>query len=526
MGDHACGLLKVLFPHLTQVLINSVARIGKSIRIAARCTAPAARCSGCGTVSSRVHSRYGRRLADTAVSGQETTIDLEVRRFFCDNTGCAKKTFAEQVDHLTFRYGRRTLTLQRVLQQVALALGGQAGERLTGRLAVPVSGPTLLRLIRGMDLPEVPELTVLGVDEFAFRRGRRFGAILIDMDSRRPVDVLPDHTADTFAEWLREHPHIGTVCRDRGGAFAEGAERGQPGIPQVADRWHLLHNLATGLEKTVTRHRPCLKVPEPEPAPAPVRERDEESLSAYERKIRERHHDVRTLFQQGLTISAISMRLGLDRKTVRRYAKVATAEELMRERPSRTSTLTPHKPYLARRWAEGCDNAQTLRDEIAARGYRGGRKSVRRFLNTLARHNGPRAVPPPPPAVADVVRWIIGRPENQSDGARRDLKDVCGRCPEIAEACRLARGFATILRRLDGHRLGEWLTQADESKVKEIRTFANGLRKDLAAVTAGLTLPLNSGAVEGNVTRIKLLKRQHYGRAGFDLLKRRILLAS
>ena len=237
MGDHASGLLKVLFPHLAQVVVDSVARIGKSIRIAARCTAPVALCSGCGTVSPRVHSRYGRRLADTAISGQETAIDLEVRRFFCDNADCAKKTFAEQVDQLTFRYGRRTVTLQCLLQQVALALGGQAGERLAERLATPVSGPTLLRLIRSMDVPEVPELTVLGVDEFAFRRGRRFGAILIDMASRRPVDVLPDHTADTFAVWLREHPHINTVCRDRGGAFAEGAERGQPGIPQVADRW-------------------------------------------------------------------------------------------------------------------------------------------------------------------------------------------------------------------------------------------------------------------------------------------------
>ncbi|MFI5987824.1 ISL3 family transposase [Streptomyces sp. NPDC051555] len=469
------------------------------------------------------HSRYGRRLADTAVAGQETAIDLQVRRFFCDSTDCARKTFAEQVDQLTFRYGRRTVILQRLLQQVALALGGQAGERLAERLATPVSGPTLLRLIRSMDIPEVPELTVLGVDEFAFRRGRRFGAILIDMDSHRPVDVLPDHTAETFANWLRRHPHIGTVCRDRGGAFAEGAERGQPGIPQVADRWHLLHNLATGLEKTVTRHRSCLKAPESEATPAPASTAGGES--AYERKIRERHHDVQTLFRQGLTIDAISARLGLDRKTVRRYARATTADSLIRERPSRSSALTPHKPYLARRWAEGCDNAQTLLAELTDRGYLGGRRSVRRFLNSLARHNGPRAVPPPPPAVADVVRWIIGRPENQSDQSRQDLKDVAGRCPEIAEACRLARGFATILRRRDGHLLADWLGQADESQVKEIRTFANGLRKDLSAVTAGLTLPLSSGAVEGNVTRIKLLKRQHYGRAGFDLLRRRILLA-
>ncbi|MFE3774543.1 ISL3 family transposase [Streptomyces sp. NPDC059122] len=524
MGDHAADLLKVLFPHLTQVVVNSVVRMGKSIRIAASCSAPTARCSGCSTVSSRVHSRYGRRLADIAVSGQETAIDLEVRRFFCDNTNCAKKTFAEQVEQLTFRYGRRTLTLQRVLQQVALALGGQAGERLAQRLRIPVSGPTLLRIIRSMDVPEVPELTALGVDEFAFRRGRRYGAILIDMSTHRPIDVLPDHTSDTFADWLRGHPHIGTVCRDRGGAFAEGAERGQPGIKQVADRWHLLHNLVTALEKAVTRHRSCLKVPEPEPEPAaPARAPSEET--PYERKIRERHRDVQSLFQRGVTISSISERLGLDRKTVRRYAQAASAESLMRERPGRSSPLTPHKPYLARRWAEGCDNAQILRAEIANRGYQGSRKTVRRFLNSLARHNGPRAAPPPPPAVADVVRWIISRPENQNDQARQELKDVCGRCPEIADACQLARGFATILRRRDGHRLGDWLIQADDCQIKEIRTFANGLRKDLAAVTAGLTLPLSSGAVEGNVTRIKLLKRQHYGRASFDLLRRRILLA-
>jgi transposase len=312
------------------------------------------------------------------------------------------------------------------LQQVALALGGQAGERLAEHLAVPVSGPTLLRLIRAMDLPEMPEPTVLGVDEFAFRRGRRYGAILINMDTHRPVDVLPDHTADTFADWLRRHPHVGTVCRDRGGAFAEGAERGQPGIPQVADRWHLLHNLATALEKTVTRHRSCLKVLalEPEPDAAPTRRSGEET--PYECKIRERHREVHALFQRGVRIGVISERLGLDRKTVRRYAQAATAESLMRARPGRSSPLTPHKPYLARRWAEGCDNAQTLRDEIAARGYQGSRKTVRRFLSSLAQRNGPRPTPPPPPAVADVVRWIIGRPENQSDQARQELKDACG----------------------------------------------------------------------------------------------------
>lgn len=209
---------------------------------------------------------------------------------------------------------------------------------------------------------------------------------------------------------------------------------------------------------------------------------------------------------------------------MRRYAQAATAELLMRERPSRSSALTPHKPYLTRRWAEGCDNAQILRDEIAALGYQGCRRTVRCFLDSLVPRNGPRPTPPPPPAVADVVRWIIGRPDNQSDQARQELKDVCARCPEIATACRLARSFAVILRQRKGYRLDDWFAQVDEHDVKEIRAFANGLRKDLEAVSAGLALPLSSGAVEGNVTRIKLLKRHHRGRAGFNSVRRRILL--
>lgn len=258
MGDHAVELLNVLFPCLSQVVVDSVVRIGKSVRIRARCTVPAARCSECGTVSARVHSRYGRRLADGAAGGQETAIDLEVRRFFCDNTACTK----------------RTIGLQRLLEQVALALGGRAGERLAAHLAAPVSGSTLLRLIHRLDLPPIPEVQVLGVDEFAFHRGRKFGAILVDMASSRPVDVLPDHTADTFAAWLRDHQHVKMICRDRGGAFADGVNRALPGIPQVADRWHLLHNLATAVEKTVRRHRTCLKQAGPEPeegTPTPPR---------------------------------------------------------------------------------------------------------------------------------------------------------------------------------------------------------------------------------------------------------------
>lgn len=231
---------------------------------------------------------------------------------------------------------------------------------------------------------------------------------------------------------------------------------------------------------------------------------------------------------KGIQIDAISELTGYDRTTVRRYARAASADELIKPPRRRRTDLDLHKPYLVERWEQGCHNAQILRDEIAARGYSGSRKTVRRFLNTLGDSTTVRQSLPSrtAPAVADVVRWIIGRPENQSESARQQLKDICDRCEYIATTNRLTRCFATILRRRDGHRLTGWLEEVEQSEIKDLHVFANGVRKDLAAVTAGLSVPWNSGAVEGHVNRIKMIKRQHYGRAGFDLLKRRILLAN
>ncbi|MER6917069.1 ISL3 family transposase [Streptomyces sp. NPDC000594] len=448
LGGQAAELLRVLFPHLSRVVVDAIAVVGTSLRIRARCAGPDGVCPACGTSSGRVHSRYARTLADTAVAGRAVGIELRVRRFFCDDAVCGKQTFAEQVDGLTVRYGRRTPAAQRLLERVALALGGQAGGRLTAHMAVPTSGSTLLRAVHQLVVPAPPKVEVLGVDEFSLRRGRVFGTILVDVASRRPVDVLPDHTADTFAAWLREHPGVRMVCRDRGGAFAEAAERALPGVPQVADRWHLLDNLATAVEKAVRRLRACLAPPKPErtvPEPEASPDSDSEENPAHQR-IRARWTEIHTLYERGATITAISEQTGLDRKTVRRYAHADTADELITVRPRRGSTLTPHMPYLAARWAEGCNNAQTLRDEIAARGYTGGRKTVRRFLNSLAEKELSPMKPSPPPPVREVVRWIVGRAERQSEAARQQLKELCERCDHLAEINRIARSFATLLR--------------------------------------------------------------------------------
>ncbi|GAA3126943.1 hypothetical protein GCM10010521_11800 [Streptomyces rameus] len=323
-------------------------------------------------MSGRVHSRYVRRLADTAVAGRPVVIELQVRRFRCRDRACRQATFVEQVDGLTVRHGRRSTGLQTVLQQVAVMLAGRAGARLANTLAVRTSRSTLLRLIRRLPEPEAHTPRVLGVDDFALRKGHNYGTILVDIDTRRPIDLLPDRTTATVAAWLADHPGVEVICRDRSTAYAEAGRLGAPDAVHVADRWHVWKNLAEAVEKTVIQHRALLREPEntapvhaaepPESLdPAPSSPGEPRQSGRLSDRVREQHAAVHALLDEGLGLRPIARRLGLARNTVRRLAHAATADELLVGRwTGRTSILDPYKPYLHQRWAEGCTVARRL----------------------------------------------------------------------------------------------------------------------------------------------------------------------
>jgi transposase len=354
-----------------------------------------------------VHSRYERRLADVAASGQETLVHLQVRRFFCRSQACDAVTFAEQVPALAGRRARRTSGLTATLEAVALALGGRAGARLTGRLASSASRSTLLRLVRALpDLP-VTAPRVLGVDDFALRRGHVYGTVLIDIETRRPVDMLPERSADSLESWLGSRPGIEVTCRDRGGCYAEGAARGAPLAVQVADRWHLLHNLAEAVERAAARHRSCLRddAAPAETAPGAPALAAPEGLRA--QKASDRHAQVHAAAGRGLTITQISRELHLDRKTVRRYAAAADPAGLLTDTPARRAgLLDPHLAWLRQRWDEGCTSTDQLHEELRWRGYRGSLRTLRRHTAGL-RQATVTPARPPAPASKKVAAWIL-----------------------------------------------------------------------------------------------------------------------
>jgi transposase len=507
-----------------------------SVRIRARTRAREARCPACGVRSSRVHSRYERRLADTAAGGQETLICLRVRRFFCHNGECAKKTFAEQVPGLTTRYGRRSIGLADALRAVALALGGRAGARLAGTLAAGVSRMTLIRLIRALPDPAVAAAPkVLGVDEFALRRGHSYGTVLIDVQARRPIDILAERSADSFAAWLADRPGTEVICRDRAGCYADGGARGAPLAVQVADRWHLWHNLGEAVERAVAKHRSCLHAAAITPAgdgePAasvpgePAEPQPRLRTGQIAERTRQRHAAIAALLAQGRSARAIATELGLARNTVRRFARAADPEELLVNDGTgrRRSILDDHAPYLRHRWEQGCTDAAALWRELRARGYPGGYSRVRDYLLPWRDAAVIPAPAPQPPKVRQVTAWIMTDPEHLSSGSTRQLASITASCPELAAVQGHVQAFAQLMTERRGRQLEAWMTAAGAAP--ELASFIAGLRRDQDAVTAALTLPWSSGAVEGHINRIKMLKRQMYGRASPDLLRRRILLA-
>jgi transposase len=523
------------------MLIDEIQITEQGVIITVIATHPTSCCPLCSETSSCLQSHYRRILRDAPCAGRQVQLFLTVRKFYCRNALCSRKVFTERLPAFVEPWARMTIRHCQQITSIGLATCGKGGVRLAARLGTQTSRQTILRRI--MALPDTPagSILFLGIDDFSFRRGLRFGTILVNLESRRVVDLLPNREAATSAAWMRHQLDLMAVSRDRGGAYASAAAQGAPQAMQCADRFHLMKNLGEAVEDLLARHLSASRkhqvevaLEEQTPAWRETRQarcsqKPEEILSVYQQDRRALYQQVISLREQAMTQSAIAQQIGINLRTVQRWLAADAFPERTRQRY--VSQLDPYLPYLFQRWAQGCHNIACLFRELVARGYQGSYASVRDNLVRRLQFDG-RKTPvdssSKAPALAtsrQAAFLLLRRPEKLRVEEQETLIKLRQIDPEVDLAYDLAQQFVHLLRTRTGEDLDTWLDQVESSHLPELQSFAAGVEKDKDAVRNGLSWWINNGMVEGHVNKLKLIKRQMYGKAGFPLLRQRVLHA-
>jgi transposase len=550
-------LAQLLLPGLGLFGLEEIAVDDEMITLSIHAIRSTATCPDCHQPSQRVHSHYWRIVADLSCMERSVRLHLFVRRFFCDNTLCSRKTFAERFSGAIAPFARRTDRLAARQRAAGQALGGEAGTQLLDIFTLSTSGDTILRLIRSTPPKSISSLRVLGIDDWAYCRGQRYGTILVDLERHCPVDMLPDRTADTVCAWLQAHPGIEIISRDRAPEYIDGINRGAPDATQVADRFHLLRNLKEAMQRLLDQNQACLYAAATEPSataeqspilelrpsldPVPSEEttdstlqtRAEQRRQAARERRQARYQAVMDLHQQGIKTRAIARQLRMSRETVRRYLRAGAFPETS-ERRKRRSLLDRYLAHLQQRWTEGCHNGSQLYRELKQQGFTQSRALVGRWVAQMRKHEPKRAkygIALPQvkqkvvrPWSARYASWLLLKaPKALSAKEKGALERMLQANAVVRSAYGFVQSFVRIVRYRFSKTLDPWLAAVTENQIPELSGLARSIGQDKAAVLAALSLPWSNGQVEGQVNRLKLIKRQMYGRAKFDLLRVRVL---
>lgn len=495
---------------------------GEKIGLRLRSNQPFGICPGCGRRSRRVQSRYVRRPADLPIGGRRVALTVLMRRFWCDAVLCGRRIFSEQFGgEVLARYGRRTERLETIVHHLGLALGGRPAAAFALRLMVPVSNDTLLRVVRRRKGEHGDKLSVIGIDDFAFRRGQTYGTIVCDLERRRPVTLLGDRALETSRAWLADHPSIAIVARDRGGGYGEAIARALPQADQIADRWHLMENSSRAFLDAVSKSMRDIRraVGSSIIDPKLLTCAEKLQYEGYMRR-RETNEAIQALSANGVSIRQIVKQTGHSRKLVRDVLR-GQRLDVFRTRPS---SLDDWLPWLHSRWEQGARNALALWREMRSKGFSGQAGIVsqwahRQRLAAKANQSGLARTPS-----ARVIARLMTLARNDLTKSEAILvAAIESNVPDLVGARKAIGDFQSMIRSKAAAKLDEWLRAA---KASLVASFANGVEKDLAAVRNAILSPWSNGQTEGQITRLKLIKRQMYGRAKLDLLQARLIGAT
>jgi len=552
--------------------VQQVSSVESTLIITAVATSEVALCPACGQSSRRIHSYYVRSPRDLPISGQAVQLNLRVRRFRCQNTQCARQTFAERLPEIVAVSAQQTRRLTQLLKTFAIALNAEGASRLLVHLAMPTSGDTLLRLVKRSPLPPVVAPQAAGVDDFALRRGKTYGTIVVDLLTHRPVDLLRERTAETLSHWLQTHSGVEFISRDRSSEYMRGAAEGAPEAQQVLDRWHVLKNVGEVVQRIVSRAHATLKQRQKDSGVTvrahykKKRSSSEIAASQVARLQRQAwYEEVVEHYRQGQSIAAIARELHMSPTTVRKFVYAGAFPERSAHKLRQSYRLTPYLPYLQQRVAEGCDNASVLWQEIVKLGFAHGYKVVntwlreylgqpgrrssaeeqakhQSFMDAVAaepafakgRSDPAREAPPPEPTERLVeplgsprhLSWLLlcepGSLNHQEQVTLAFIREV----QDINTTYELAQRFFKMIRERQVDQLDTWLQGCEQSGIPDLQTFAEGLRREYSAMKGALSFSYSNGPVEGQINKLKYIKRSMYGRGSFELLRQRFLQAA
>lgn len=505
-----------------------------------------ARCPRCGEASQRFHSSYQRSVQDTPIGFTIVQLKILVRRFRCANGACVQKTFAEQFPDLVGRRRRRTKRLMSNLTHIGLALGGEAGVWLAEKLTMTASASTVLRQLHQLEVPPIEAPVVIGIDDWAFRKGRDYGTIIINHETGKPIDLLPERDCATVKQWLEQYPTIEIVTRDRSGEYRDAITQALPNATQIADRWHLVKNLREAVERYLSRRYKAIRklfvaaatvdADEIEVANSTKRRRYEpgparkELHAARTQKREALFAEVKQRYAAGAYTTDIARDLNISRALVSLWVNSDTLPPDSRGRFKRKCLIDDYVPYLNKRIAEGCRNQSQLWREICEQGFTGCRELIGKWMRQNGKQGAPhqqQSAPAKPKVVVPhpvELSWLLMRQDDKLDEEGKGLMNVLMQDASFADLRRLVHAFLHMVRNHFHTEWTDWLRAVEASAVKELRNFAIGLKRDAAAVYAAIEQGWSNGPTEGNVNRLKFLKRQMYGRASFKLLRIRVLL--
>lgn len=497
-----------------------------------------AHCTKCKRKSKSVHSYRKRRLQHAPCAGQAVYLTFNIRHWYCRNSSCEKTIFADSLAPFADPKQQATNLLQKQQRQLGLIAGGEAGKRAATSTGISTSSDTILRHIIFSPESEPIKTPHIGIDEWAWQRGHTYGTLIINLDTHRPLTVLPGRDRVALTKWFKQRPEIQVVSRDRGGVYAVAARDGAPQARQIADRWHLLKNIGDALERMMYKHTPLIKEVADESAlsqktqvsnlvPKSRTLTRQESIQQQKRQNRyDKWMEVISLHEQGFGFQSIARKMGMSRVTIKRWVQSKEYPEQSTRMRKTPLPITPWLEWIEEQWNNGQHNASQLWREMVADGFSGSVITVRRNVVRLREGLSLKVTPSARvPSASKVSRWLTPWRILKSEDAyaNRFVYFLCKKEPKIEKAKQLAQEFYQMLKVKNESQLDDWFFRVAQSDLTELKRVAVSMARDEAAVRAAISSKWSNGVVEGHVNRLKMLKRQMYGRAGFELLRRRVM---